>query len=439
VRLLVIGSGAREHALARQLARDPLVSDLIGVPGNPGIGRHARLLNADIGDPAALLELATRERVDLTVVGPELPLARGVADVFRRAGHALVGPSRAAARLETSKVFAKDFMARWQVPTARYRVVTQAVEALSIVASGDLGFPLVVKADGLAAGKGVVVAADRAEADAAVRAAMVERQFGDAGTRVVLEEFMAGREASFFVLCDGEAALPLTSAQDHKRIFDGDRGPNTGGMGAFAPSPLVTPDVERQVLQQIVQPVLEGLRREGEEYCGFLYVGLMLTAEGPRVVEFNVRFGDPEAQVVIPMIEGGLAALLHAAASRALSQARVRFSGAPHVGVVLASAGYPGEPATGQIISGIEEAEALPGVTVFHAGTARRDGALVTSGGRVLTVVGRGAHYEEAIERAYAGVSRISFEGMQYRRDIGRAAVQAGRGPVPHESSHPPF
>jgi phosphoribosylamine---glycine ligase len=391
------------------------------------MGRTARLLPVNIADPRAMLDLARREHVDLTVVGPELPLERGIADLFAQEGQPLVGPSQAAARLETSKVFAKDFMARHAIPTAGYRVLTDADEALRLATTGALGWPLVIKADGLAAGKGVVVAADRNAATDAVRAAMVDRQFGEAGARVVMEEFMEGREASFFVLCDGQTALPLTSAQDHKRIFDDDRGPNTGGMGAFAPSPLVTPEVERQVMQQIVHPVLQGLRREGAEYRGFLYVGLMLTEAGPRVVEFNVRFGDPEAQVVIPMIDGSLAALLQDAASGSLADAQVRFVPDPHVGVVLASAGYPATASTGQVIRGIDEAVRIPGVMVFQAGTALRDGSLVTNGGRVLTVVGRGDRYEDAIARAYDGVARITFEGRQFRRDIGRSALHPPR------------
>jgi phosphoribosylamine--glycine ligase len=421
VKVLVTGSGAREHALVWKLAQDPDVTTVFCVPGNPGIARLARTVEGEPADAAGLLGLVEREQIDLTVVGPELPLARGVADAFRRRGRPIVGPSQAAARLETSKVFAKDFMARHRVPTARYRACSTADEALASLARGEFRLPVVVKADGLAAGKGVVIAADAAAAETAVRAAMIDRQFGEAGARLVIEEFMEGTEASFFVLCDGRTALPLTSAQDHKRAYDGDRGPNTGGMGAFAPSPLVTPEVQRRVMDEIVHPVLEGLRAEGEEYNGFLYVGLMLTPEGPRVVEFNVRFGDPEAQVVIPMIEGGLASLLGASARGTLGSAAVSFCSEPHVGVVLASAGYPGRVEAGKPISGIEGAE-RGGALVFHAGTAMREGRLVTAGGRVLTVVGRGASYADAIRRAYDGVAAISFQGMHYRKDIGARA-----------------
>jgi phosphoribosylamine--glycine ligase len=292
-----------------------------------------------------------------------------------------------------------------------------------VLRGGEFGFPVVLKADGLAAGKGVVVATDAAMAEDAVRAVMIDRQFGEAGARVVVEEFLQGTEASFFVLCDGRTALPLSSAQDHKRVFDDDRGANTGGMGAFAPSPLVTEQVRQRVMREIVHPVLEGLRGDGHDYTGFLYVGLMLTAEGARVVEFNVRFGDPEAQVVVPMIEGELAPLLMAAATGSLDGHRVRFSPEPRVGVVLASRGYPARAESGRAISGVADAEQFEGVLVFHAGTAERGGQLVTNGGRVLTVVGRGSTYQDAIERAYAGVARISFDGMHYRRDIGRKAL----------------
>jgi phosphoribosylamine---glycine ligase len=318
-------------------------------------------------------------------------------------------------------------MARHGIPTARYRVCESAQEARTLLARGEFGFPVVVKADGLAAGKGVVIASDRDAADRAVRAAMEERQFGDAGARVVLEECLSGPEVSFFALCDGVRALPLRSAQDHKRIFDDDRGPNTGGMGAFSPSPLLDDALQAQVMREVVDLVLRGLAAEGHPYRGFLYVGLMLTCNGPKVIEFNVRFGDPEAQVVLPAIEGRLAPHLAAAAAGRLYEAPLAFSQDRFVGVVLASQGYPGAGPTGLPIEGLEAAEAIDGVTVFHSGTAERDGRVVTAGGRVLTVVGRGNTFDAAIARAYEGVSRIRFEGMQYRRDIGAKA----RSPKP--------
>jgi len=427
MRVLVVGSGAREHALAWKLAGEPAVAEVVCAPGNAGMARMTRCVALDAADPAAVADLASRERVDLTVVGPEQPLERGVADVFQDRRRPLLGPSQAAARLETSKVFAKQFMARHGVPTARFVACESPEEALAAIRRGELGLPLVVKADGLAAGKGVVVAEDRASAEAAVRDAMVDRRFGAAGSRVVLEECLRGTEASFFVLADGRAALTLGSAQDHKRALDDDRGPNTGGMGAFAPSPLIDDAARRIILTRIVEPVLAGLAGEGVPYRGFLYVGLMMTADGPQVIEFNVRLGDPEAQVVLPMIDGELAPLLAAAAAGDLGRATCRTRPEPHVGVVLASGGYPGPYETGKIIAGLEAAEAVDGVTVFHAGTTARDGRIVTSGGRVLTVVARGHDFASAIARAYEGVGKISFDGMQYRSDIGRNALAPER------------
>jgi phosphoribosylamine--glycine ligase len=424
MKILVVGGGGREHALVWKLARESAVREVVCAPGNAGIGDLARLVPIDAGEVAALAALAETERVDLTVVGPELPLDRGIVDLFRGRGLRIVGPTRAAAQLECSKVFAKDFMARHGIPTARYRVCDTASEAYDLIRSGGFGFPLVVKADGLAAGKGVVVAPDAESATEAVRAAMEERRFGEAGARLVLEECLSGPEVSFFALSDGRRAAPLLSAQDHKRIFDGDRGPNTGGMGAFAPSPLVTEDLQAQIMREIVEPVIRGLRADGQEYCGFLYAGLMLTCEGPKVIEFNVRFGDPEAQVVIPMISEALAPRLAAAADGALDERPLSFGSAPHVGVVLASEGYPGDVTSGVPISGLARAAALSDVLVFHAGTARRGDGVFSAGGRVLTVVGRGADYEAAIGRAYDGISRISFPGMQYRRDIGQKALR---------------
>jgi phosphoribosylamine--glycine ligase len=426
VKVLIIGSGAREHALAWKLHSERSVSEVVCAPGNVGMAQVARVVPIDAGDPSALSDLAAKQRIDLTIVGPELPLDRGIADLFGARGQRIFGPSRAAAQLECSKVFAKAFMARHGIPTARYRTCENAAAAYAVVASGELGFPVVVKADGLAAGKGVVVAPDRETANLAIRAAMEERHFGEAGARVVLEECLEGPEVSFFAICDGHRAAALMSAQDHKRVFDGDEGPNTGGMGAFAPSPLVDGPMRARIMRDIVDPVVAGLRADGHEYRGFLYAGLMLTCDGPKVIEFNVRFGDPEAQVVIPMIDADLAPRLAAAADGALDPTPVPFRSDPHVGVVLAARGYPGPVTGGARIAGLEEAARVDGVLVFHAGTARERGEVVTAGGRVLTVVGRGPAYEAAIAAAYAGVSKISFDGMQYRRDIGRKAIPAG-------------
>ena len=423
MKILVIGNGAREHALAWKLSRESEVTGVICVPGNPGIASVARCLPADVSAPAELLAIAEGQDIDLTVVGPELPLSRGVVDAFTAAGRAIVGPTKAAAALEWSKAFAKDFMARHRVPTAAFRVCDSAAAALDAIRRGEFAYPLVLKADGLAAGKGVVIAEDQSTAEAVVAAMMVDRRFGDAGDRIVLEEFLVGQEASYFVLADGTNFVQLGSAQDHKRIFDDDRGPNTGGMGAFAPSPLVTPEISRRVVDEIVSPVLAGMAHEGHPYRGFLYVGLMLTADGPKVIEFNVRFGDPEAQVVLPMLDESLAWLLGQAATGVLSSRPAKFRNEPHVGVVLAAGGYPDSPESGKPIDGIDAASEVPGSIVFHAGTSRRDGRLVTAGGRVLTVVGRSTTFRDAIDTAYAAASRVHFDGMQYRRDIGRKAL----------------
>jgi phosphoribosylamine--glycine ligase len=422
----VIGGGGREHALAWKLSRERPVTEVIAAPGNPGSALVGRTIDVELADPHAIAALAERTRVDLTVVGPELPLSHGVADAFAARGLPIVGPTQAAAQLESSKAFAKAFMSRHGIPTARYRTCQTSAEAYSTIASGEMGFPLVVKADGLAAGKGVIIAADAAAANAAVRSMMEERSFGAAGACVVLEECLMGPEVSFFALSDGRNAQPLGSAQDHKRAFDDDRGPNTGGMGAFAPSALVDEAMQARIMREVVTPVIAGLEAEGTPYRGFLYAGLMLTCAGPKVIEFNVRFGDPEAQVVIPMIEGDLAPRLASAANGSLDPAPVMFGREKHVGVVVASQGYPASGPIGLPIRGLDAAAAIEGVLVFHSGTraAPPPGAgVVTAGGRVLTVVGRGDTYEEAIDRAYEGVSAIRFDGMHYRKDIGRKAL----------------
>jgi len=423
VRVLIAGGGGREHALAWRLRRDPSVTAIVCAPGNAGIATIAQTVAIDPADPDALLALTERESIDLTVIGPELPLDRGVVDRFRVEGRRILGPPRVAAQLECSKAFAKGFMARHGIPTARYRVCETADEARATIDRGEFGFPVVLKADGLAAGKGVVIAADRAEAHTAIRAAMDDRQFGAAGARLVIEECMSGPEVSFFALCDGTRAIPIATAQDHKRIFDDDRGPNTGGMGAFSPSPLVDAAMQARIMREIVDPVLRGMRAEGTEYRGFLYAGLMMTCDGPRVIEYNVRFGDPEAQALLPLIDGDFVSPLAAAADGDVRAQTLTLRNDVSVGVVVAAGGYPGPVKNGAPISGLEDASRVTGVTVFHAGTAQRNGRVVTAGGRVLTVVATAADYSSAIDRAYEAVGLISFEGMQYRRDIGRKAV----------------
>jgi phosphoribosylamine---glycine ligase len=424
MKVLVVGGGGREHALAWKLAGERSVTRVYCAPGNPGTAGLADNLAIHPTDLEALSAAARAHAIDLTVVGPELPLDRGLADRFAAEGLRVFGPSRAAAKLECSKVFAKDFMARHGVPTARYCVCDDPGAARGVVRSAEFGFPVVIKADGLAGGKGVVVAADRTEAEAAIDAALADRLFGDAGARIVIEECLTGPEVSFFAISDGERAAPLMSAQDHKRVFDDDRGPNTGGMGAFSPSPLMDAALEARVMHAIVKPVIDGLRAEGHPYRGFLYAGLMLTADGPKVIEFNVRFGDPEAQVILPRIAGDLAPRLAAAADGALDPTPLAFHPDPHVGVVVAARGYPASAETGAAIDGLEAAAGLDHVLVFHAGTAAGAGAkVVVAGGRVLTIVGRGATFADAIARAYDGVARVNFNGMHYRKDIGRKAL----------------
>ena len=424
MRVLVLGSGAREHALVSRLASERDVGEIVAAPGNPGIARLARTLPIDLADPEAVRSLAEREQIDFTIVGPELPLSLGLADRFIDDGRLLFGPTAAAARLESSKAFAKVFMARHGVPTARFRICESLDEARDSVRRDEFGLPVVLKAAGLAGGMGVVIAEDRAAAERAILDAMGDRKFGDAGDRIVIEECLSGPEVSFFVICDGVRAVPIGTAQDHKRVFDDDRGPNTGGMGAFAPSPLVDAALEARVMREIVNPVIAGMAADGHPFRGFLFVGLMLTAAGPKVIEFNVRLGDPEAQVVLPLIDEPLLPLLVAGAAGSLRASSVRIGTDRLAGVVLASRGYPESSESGQPIAGIDRAEAIPGVAVYHAGTAQRGGQVVTAGGRVLTVVGRGADFAEAVSLAYTGVLHIRFDGMQYRRDIGKKALK---------------
>lgn len=426
MRILVLGSGAREHAISWKLSQEPGVTHVICAPGNAGIARSLPTAPVDVLDTGAVIRLVDQHRLDLTVVGPEAPLGNGLADQLEAEGRRVFGPTRAAAQLETSKAFAKDFMQRHRVPTARYLVCTSAQQARAAIRSGEFGDALVVKADGLAAGKGVVVAPDRAAAEAAVNAAMVDKSFGDAGARVVLEELLTGPEVSFFVVANGDQYVPLLSAQDHKRIFDDDKGPNTGGMGAFSPSPLMNDALQSQIEKTIVQPVLNGMKAEGYPFRGFLYCGLMLTPSGPKVIEFNVRFGDPEAQVVLPLL-GSLSEIIRLKADATGVPVASGFSRTDlvSVGVVLAAHGYPGEVRTGDIIHGLDDvARDCPDVQIFFAGVKQKGNDLVTSGGRVMTVMSKAPSYEIAIARAYEAASKIKFAGMQYRRDIGRKALQ---------------
>ena len=419
--VLLVGGGGREHALAWKLAQSPRLRTLMAAPGNPGIAEHATCAPVKDGAVDDLVALARRERPDLVVVGPELPLSLGLADRLRAEGIPVFGPGQAAARIESSKVFAKELMARHGIPTAAFRVFTSAPAARAYCRA--LGAPVVVKADGLAAGKGAIVCATLDEADRAVARCLDERAFGDAGRSVVVEEFMTGEEASFFVLSDGTSSLPFGAAQDHKTIWDGDRGPNTGGMGAYSPPPAFDRAMETRAMAEIVGPTIAALAVEGCPYQGVLYVGLMITAAGPRVVEFNCRFGDPECQAILPRLDQDLLPLLEAVAAGCGLPASLAWRREASVCVVAASGGYPGAYDTGVRITGVEEARRLDGVVVFHAGTARRDGALVTAGGRVLGVQALGRDIGAARDRAYEAVDRIAFPGMHARRDIGRRAL----------------
>ncbi len=416
MRVLVIGSGAREHAIVHAIRRSPGVTAVFAAPGNPGIGEAADLLQLSADDLPSLAEAAADLRIDLTVVGPELPLALGIADEFERRGLRLFGPTRAAAQLEASKVFAKEFCLRHGIPSAASETVTGLDDAHRAVAR--FGMPLVLKADGLAAGKGVFIVTSEDQLDEVLDGFFVARRFGEAGQKVLVEELLVGEELSYMVIADGTRIVPLATSHDYKRAFDGNTGGNTGGMGSHSPS-VLAPGTTRRILEDIVRPTIAGMASEGRPYRGVLYVGLMLTEAGPRVLEFNCRLGDPEAQSILLRLDDNLAGVLRAAADEQLAVSTLSWRREAAATVVLAAAGYPGSARRGDPISGVEEAMALPGVTVYHAGTRREGGRLVTSGGRVLSVCGRGSDLAEAVATAYRGVEKIGFDGRHYRTDIG--------------------
>jgi phosphoribosylamine--glycine ligase len=418
--VLLLGAGGREHALAWKLKQSPRLTRLYAAPGNPGIARHAEVVQLDIADHAMLAAFCRRQRIDLVVVGPEGPLAAGIVDDLTAQGVAVFGPSRAAAQLEASKGFTKDLCAEAGIPTAAYARFRDAAAAKDYVR--DRGAPIVVKADGLAAGKGVTVAATLEEAFAAVDACL-GGAFGAAGAEVVIEECLVGEEASFFALSDGNTVVPLATAQDHKRAFDGDTGPNTGGMGAYSPALVMTPALVQRTMTEIIAPTVQTMLRRGTPFVGVLYAGLMLTERGPQLIEYNVRFGDPETQVLMMRLDSDLLDLLAATVEDRLSQARPRWSSDAALTVVMAAKGYPGDYAKGGLIAGIERAEAVRGVQVFQAGTARSDGGLVSAGGRVLNVTARAPSIAEAKTRAYEAAAKIDFPGGFYRGDIGWRAV----------------
>ncbi|MFC3284679.1 phosphoribosylamine--glycine ligase [Litchfieldella rifensis] len=424
MKVLIIGGGGREHALAWKVAQSARVAGVYVAPGNAGTASEPGLTNVAIAasDLDGLEAFAREEGIDLTIVGPEAPLVAGVVDRFQAAGLAIFGPSRAAAQLEGSKSFTKDFLARHAIPTAEYATFTAIESALAYLA--EKGAPIVIKADGLAAGKGVIVAMTQAEAEAAVRDMLEANAFGDAGARVVIEEFLEGEEASFIVMVDGQTVLPMATSQDHKRALDGDTGPNTGGMGAYSPAPVVTPEVHQRIMDEVILPTVRGMAAEGHPYTGFLYAGLMIDADGtPKVIEYNCRFGDPETQPILQRLTSDLATLCLAGAEGRLSGESCDWDPRPAVGVVMAAGGYPGDYRKGDAIEGLAAAESLD-CKVFHAGTAHDDqGRVVTSGGRVLCVSALGDSVSHARDKAYRGVATIHWPGVQYRRDIAHRAI----------------
>ena len=421
MRILVLGGGGREHALVWKLRQSPRVTEVYCAPGNAGIAREASCVPADLKNIDELVQLAHKLEPGLTIVGPELPLTLGVVDEFERRGLAIFGPTRKAAHLEASKAFAKEFMHRVHIPTAHYAICHSPAEVQNALAL--FSTPIVVKADGLAAGKGVVIAQTKEEASLVAGEMLSRKMVGDAGAKVVLEEFLKGEELSFLVLTDGATIVPLVPSRDHKRVGDGDTGPNTGGMGAYSTDDLLAAPMREWILGHIAKPVIEGMRAEGIAYKGVLYIGLMMTARGPMVLEFNCRLGDPETQAVLFRLESDLVEVCEAVAKGSLAADSLRWSSEASVCVVLASGGYPGSFTGGRPIHGIDEAEKVSGVKVFHAGTAHSGDQIVTSGGRVLGVTAHGPDLGSAAARAYEAAARIRFDGMQYRRDIGKPAA----------------
>ena len=423
MKVLVIGNGGREHALTWKAAQSDLVSEVFVAPGNPGTALEPKTKNVNIGvcDIDALADFAEKEKIDLTIVGPEAPLVAGIVDEFKKRNLKIFGPTKAAAQLEGSKSFTKDFLMRHNIPTAKYKNFTDVNEALSYLDSVEI--PVVVKADGLAAGKGVIVAQTRQEAKDAVKDMLSGNAFGEAGCKVVIEDFLSGEEASFIVMVDGKNVLPMATSQDHKRVGDGDQGPNTGGMGAYSPAPVVTKTVYDRVMEQIIYPTVKGMAAENNEYVGFLYAGLMIDDAGnPKVIEFNCRFGDPETQPIMMRMKSDLVELCDAACDGKLDTKTCEYDERPAVGVVLAAEGYPQSPRKGDVISGLESA-AEPGSKIFQAGTKQTDGKVVTSGGRVLCATALGSDIKEARNNAYKLAETVSWDGMFYRNDIAYRAI----------------
>jgi phosphoribosylamine--glycine ligase len=419
MKILVIGSGGREHALAWKISQSPHLEKLFCAPGNPGTMSIAENIAIDSSDIKGLTDFAAQENIGLTVVGPELPLTMGIVDEFEKRGLKIFGPNKNTAELEGSKVFAKQFMERHQIPTAKSRTAESPEEAGEILNSGEFSFPLVVKADGLAAGKGVIICENLKEAEEAVRLIMVERKFGEAGKRVLVEEYLRGKETSFIVLSDGKEVVPLVTTMDHKPVYDGDKGPNTGGMGAISPSPFIDKELFSEIMSSIVLPTVTHMREEGRKYKGVLYVGLMLTEEGPKVLEYNCRFGDPETQPQVLRMESDLVDILLAIIEEDAQGKEIQWSSKASGCVVLASGGYPLAYEKGKRIEGLNQASETPGIAVFHAGTKFQDGEYYTNGGRVLGICAAEENLSVTMEKIYKTISGISFEGMYFRKDIG--------------------
>ncbi len=420
--ILVIGSGGREHALTWKLAQSPKAEKIYAIPGNPGIGELAECVkDISIEDNSSIVAFAKEHDIDLVVIGPEAPLTNGLADELTKAGIRVFGPTKEAAMLEGSKAFSKSIMKKYGIPTAKYEIFTDAAEAKAYIEKE--GAPIVVKADGLAAGKGVIVAMTTEEALSAIHEIMEESAFGNAGSRVVIEEFMEGEEASLLAFTDGKTICPMISSQDHKRAYDGDEGPNTGGMGTYAPAPVMTEPMLNQTEEKILKPIIAAMEKEGHPYQGCLYAGLMITKDGPKVVEFNARFGDPETQVVLPLLESDLVEIMCACADGRLGEQDIHWSDGSAVCVVLAAGGYPKSYEKGHEITGLGKAKALDTIA-FHAGTSEKDGKIVTAGGRVLGIVAKAASVKEAVEKAYKGVGEVKFKDVHYRRDIAHRALE---------------
>jgi phosphoribosylamine--glycine ligase len=421
MKVLVVGGGGREHALAWKIAQSPKVSKVYCAPGNAGISEQATLVPIQANDLSRLLEFALKEKIDLTVVGPEDPLTRGIVDLFESKGLLIFGATKKAAEIEGSKAFAKEMMKKYHIPTAFYEIFDNRNEAVKYIRKQ--GAPIVVKADGLAAGKGVIVCKTVEEAIHSVDQIMVEKIFGNAGNRVVVEEYLVGEEASYIAFTDGKTILPMASSQDHKPVLDGDQGPNTGGMGAYSPAPVVTDEVHEKIIEKVLRPVIYGMGEEGRPYKGVLYAGLMIHEGHPKVLEFNARFGDPETQPVLMRMKGDIVPILEACIKGNLSQHKIEWDNRASVCVVMTSKGYPGDYEKGKIIEGLKEVSQMERVFVFHAGTTFKDGKIMTSGGRVLGVAGLGEDIPRAIERAYQAVKKISWDGVHYRTDIGQKAL----------------